>query len=449
MAMLGLVVLTLVLAGAGSYVFVRHAAVTTARSELVSQGRSVARALADRPPTAPGFRRELLVLRRAGAFAGVRVVHLRADGALVGSLPQGLATAQLHPRRLLVGEQTSGTTGSLVYTAVPLPLVTIPSPTPVLVLTRRVHDPAQGVEYFLLVGLVSLALAAAAAAALARRFARPIHDAVAATSRIAAGDLGVNIPVPARGDPEVTALAAAINQMSDDLRRARDHERQFLLSVSHELRTPLTSIRGYAEGLADGTMEDVPAAAAVILAESERLGRLVADLLDLARLHADRFTLQLAPLDLAAAVRTAAEAQRPVVEETGLALDVSLPDRGPVVVADPDRLAQVVANLVENAARYAATRIEVGASVDGAFWVVDDGPGIAADALAHVFERHVTSDRAGSGRIGSGLGLAIVAELVTALGGWVRAESPVSGGRGTRLVVVLPPYPPGGPTPDR
>lgn len=451
-AMLGLVVLTLVLASAGSYVFVRHAALATARSELAGQGRAISRTVAERTLPLPGLRRELAALKQAGAFTGIRVVYLGADGALTGTLPSGLTPAQVDPGRLAAGAQTSGTAGMLVYTAVPTPLAAFPSATPVLVITRRVHDPAEGLRYFLLVGLVSLVVAAAAAAALARRFSRPIHDAVAATGRIAAGDLGAGIPVPARGDPEVVALAGAINRMSDDLRRAREHERQFLLSVSHELRTPLTSIRGYAEAVADGTTDDARGAAAVILAESDRLGRLVADLLDLARLQTDRFALFVAPVDLAAAATAAAEAQRPVVEEAGLVLAVSAPVPGPVVVADPDRLAQVVANLVENAARFATTRVEVGAGTTGSggtagsggvVWVADDGPGIAASDLPHVFERHVTSDRAGTRRIGTGLGLAIVAELVGAMGGSVHAESPVAEGRGTRLVVTLAPPAPG------
>jgi signal transduction histidine kinase len=448
-AMLGLVVLTLVLAGAGSYVFVRHAALSTARSELAGQGRAISATLAERALARPRLRRELAVLRQAGAFTGIRVVYLDTDGAFTGTLPSGLVPAQVDATRLARGLQTSGTAGMLVFTAVPTQLAAFPSVTPVLVITRRVHDPAEGLQYFLLVGLVSLAVATTAAAALARRFSQPIRDAVTATGRIAAGDLGAGIPVPARGDPEVVVLADAINRMATDLRRARDHERQFLLSVSHELRTPLTSIRGYAEALADGTADDVPGAASVILAESDRLGRLVADLLGLARLEADRFTLRLGPVDLAAVAAAAAEAQRPLVEDAALSLVVSAPVPGPVIEADPDRLAQVVANLVENATRYAASRVEVGvrpvgaAGPGGIVWVADDGPGIAASDLPHVFERHFTSDRAGTRRIGTGLGLAIVAELVGAMGGSVRAESPVGDGRGTRLVVTFVPTAPG------
>jgi signal transduction histidine kinase len=111
------------------------------------------------------------------------------------------------------------------------------------------------------------------------------------------------------------------------------------------------------------------------------------------------------------------------------------------VTADPDRLGQVVANLVENASTFAARQITVGAGRDGGavvVWVVDDGPGISADELPRVFDRHFTSDRSAGRRKGSGLGLAIVAELVAAMGGTVTARSPVSDGHGTRMDVRLP-----------
>ena len=150
--------------------------------------------------------------------------------------------------------------------------------------------------------------------------------------------------------------------MADDLDVARGHERAFLLSVSHDLRTPLTSIRGYAEAIADGTVEGKDArirAADVISSESRRLERLVADLLDLARLDAHQFSLHPAPVDARAVVRDAVEAFGPAAAELGVALDVDTGDVVPAV-ADAQRLAQIVANLVENALKFATTRVAVG-----------------------------------------------------------------------------------------
>ena len=233
--------------------------------------------------------------------------------------------------------------------------------------------------------------------------------------------------------------------MGANLVRAREQERQFLLSVSHELRTPLTSIRGYAEAVLDGTAEDTAAAATVISTEARRLERLVRDLLDLARLDADRFSLELQTVDAAAIAAQVAEGFRPRAEELGLDLGFAPGSDHPMwIVADPDRLAQVVANLVENASSFARGSITVGAgSIGGvpSLWVEDDGPGIPPGQLPRVFERHVTSDRSGGRRKGSGLGLAIVSELSGAMGAGVRAESPGGGGTGTRMLVWFRPAP--------
>ena len=211
--------------------------------------------------------------------------------------------------------------------------------------------------------------------------------------------------------------------------------------MSHELRTPLTSIRGYADAVIDGATDDPVAAASVISSEARRLDRLVQDLLDLARLDADRFSLNLGPVDCAEVVRRVATGFRPRAVELGLELLAAPGSEQPLwVQADSDRLSQVVANLVENASSFAESRIVVGAgSVGGTptVWVTDDGPGIPTHQLSKVFERHFISDRVSGRRTGSGLGLAIVSELAAGMGAVVRAESPVAEGHGTRIVVLF------------
>ena len=130
--------------------------------------------------------------------------------------------------------------------------------------------------------------------------------------------------------------------------------------MSHDLRTPLTSIRGYADAIADGTAPEPVAAAAVISAESQRLSRLVGDLLDLARLDAREFTLDLRPVAVGEVVTETTEGFRPTAEEAGVALDRGRADRaGRRRAIDPDRLAQAIANLVENGLKYAARRSSV------------------------------------------------------------------------------------------
>ncbi len=448
-AILVLVAATLLVTFAGSFYFVRRAVITTAQQELAGQAAATAHQISSSPDiTRATFRRELTVIADAGAFAGIDVVGLYPDGTIKGQLPAGVTAAMLDVHLLQQGRQVSGhTAGLLAYSAVPTPLARVKGFVPVVVITRQIHNPISGVRYFLLVGAIGLLIAALVAAGLARRLTRPLVSAVNTTRRIASGDLDATMPFGRHDDPEFAQLAEAINTMGADLVRARDQERQFILSVSHELRTPLTSIRGYADAIIDEATDDPQTAAAVISAEAGRLERLVQDLLDLARLDADRFSLDLRTVDGAAVAAQVVEGFRPRAADLGLDLVVAPGSDQPLwVVADPDRLGQIVANLVENASSFARHRIDIGTGRVGGepvVWVADDGPGIPPDQTSQVFERHFVSDRVSGRRVGSGLGLAIVSELAAAMGATVRAESPLTGGRGTRMVIGLRAAPPG------
>ena len=242
-------------------------------------------------------------------------------------------------------------------------------------------------------------------------------------------------------------MARSINEMAQSLEEARDRERHLLLSVSHDLRTPLTSIRGFAEAITDGAVEDTAHAAGVIIAESRRLERLVGDLLDLTKLEAKQMSISLRPTDVAEVVSTTAEGFRPAAERSGVHLTVHLPsDVQLPVMIDPDRLAQILANLVENALAFARTSVVVTLAGSAPstpsrgqiIMVEDDGPGIAAADLTRVFDRFDQADHGPNRPFGSGLGLAIVAELASAMGATVRAESPVGRAGGARFEVTLP-----------
>jgi two-component system sensor histidine kinase BaeS len=308
-----------------------------------------------------------------------------------------------------------------------------------LVLTRNVRVGGGAALWLLVASGGALIVAAVVAANLGRRLTKPLREAGDATRRIAAGDLAVRVPTDA-GDDELAALSRSINAMAASLERSKGLERQFLLSVSHDLRTPLTSIRGYAEALAERKAKPGQAAA-VILSEARRLERLVGDLLELAKLDARRFSLDMRATDVCEVTTDTAEGFRPAAEAAGVRLSVDAPTRAALVAdADPDRLAQVIANLVENALDFAGSRITVGTGrTDGLVevWVEDDGPGIEPDDIPHVFDRFYTVSRAAKRHVGSGLGLAIVHELVDAMGGSVRAESGANAG--ARLVVTLRP----------
>jgi two-component system sensor histidine kinase BaeS len=308
-----------------------------------------------------------------------------------------------------------------------------------LVLLRSARNQADDWTPFL-VGLALAAalgalLAALVAFVLARTVAGPVTRVAAASRRLAEGRSPGELPV--EGAREVRQLSAAFNDLSQELHRAQDAERAFLLSVSHELKTPLTAIRGHAEGLSDGVV--TPARAAdVIEREAQRLERLVHDLLDLARLRRRSFAVRLEPVDLGELAAEAVARHAPEARRYGVELETELaPEAG--AVADPGRALQALSNLVENAIRCA----DSGGTVrivarPGRLAVEDDGPGIAAADLDRAFERYYLWDRYGADRpVGTGLGLAIVAELAAAMGGSVRVAS--GPGAGSTFTLELTP----------
>ncbi len=355
----------------------------------------------------------------------------------------------LDPVRLAAGNVQSGSSGGIVWVAQPLSATA--DGTLVVVATRRIGFFALG----RLGGILFVAALAAAAAAtavslwLVRRLTRPLQAMERTARAIAGGDLDARVGLP-DADDELAAVGTAIDTMAAELSRHRTLERAFLMSISHDLRTPLTSIRGYAEAVAEGAADDEESrrrSALIIQAEARRLERLVADLLELARLDAREFSLHPGPVDVAEVARHAALALEPAAREAGLRLVVA-GEPGPITaVADPERLAQVVANLVENALKYAATTVEIstrlvvppGSTLNAPgveIGVADDGPGIDPEDLPRVFERLYTSRRQPGRKVGTGLGLAIVRELVAAMGGRVSVGRTPEGG--TRFVVALP-----------
>ncbi len=282
--------------------------------------------------------------------------------------------------------------------------------------------------------VVAVLLAFGLSAALGRRL-----DGLSQAARsYASGDFSVRIAE--EGDAEIAAVAAAFNEMADELQAGRVRERDFLLSVGHDLRTPLTTIRGYAEGLATGAVssDDLPRVAAVLDAQANRLSRLVEDLMMLARLEAREFTLAPEPVALAAHVEGVVESYTKRAEEVGVRLDARIDDVGTVLL-DPDRVAQIAANLIDNALRYTPEQGTVTVALrrrDG--WVelavIDTGPGIDETDLPRVFERLYVAQRYRPIRPeGSGLGLSIVKALADAMQAPVDVSSAVGSGTTVRV----------------
>lgn len=312
-----------------------------------------------------------------------------------------------------------------------------------LLVTPFEYSPWTTIRALSIATAVALTLATMLAIVFARRLARPLVVATNAYRRIASGDLSVRVAerdgYAARSD-EVGDLMRSLDRMADSLDRAQKQEQQFLLSVSHDLRTPLTSIRGFAEALAEGTAPDHMRAGEVIASESRRLERLVGDLLELSKLDAHRFELKPRRCDLTDLVTDAADGFLPAAERGGLEVTLDASD-GVVAMVDPERMAQVMANLIENALKFARTTVAVAlhaTTESAAITIRDDGPGIDADDLPHVFERLYTSDRQPTRQIGSGLGLAIVKELCDAMGARLSVDTSPDG---TAITVTVPTLP--------
>ncbi|HYZ92607.1 MAG TPA: HAMP domain-containing sensor histidine kinase [Actinomycetota bacterium] len=282
-----------------------------------------------------------------------------------------------------------------------------------------------------LAGLIGLAGASIVAFVLSRRMSRPLGELSQSARAVARGESG-GVAAPRASDPaEIAELKEAFGGMVADLNSAREHEKAFLLSISHELRTPLTAIRGYGEALADGTATDARRAGDVVARESVRLDRLVQDLLDLGRLEAGEFSIRPRSVDLADVAASAVDALRPVAGESDVALVFDTNGPAPAKT-DPDRVHQMIANLVENAVRVTPEGGTVGVEVsEKLIAVTDDGPGLDPADIEHAFERfYLWRKYQGVRPVGSGLGLAIVAELAQRLGVGVAVGSrPGAGSR--------------------
>jgi two-component system sensor histidine kinase BaeS len=392
---------------------------------------------------------------RADLRAGLKITDLSAvliaptgainviGNASVFTLPAGVTASDLDTDQLLAGDEASGRHGNTVFLAIPARLVG--RQRLVVIATAQVETKvrSRATPLLFLAGLAVLLLAVAVAIWFARRLTRPIRELERAAGQLAAGDLSGRASLPPGTDADLAALGATLNAMAAQLEDSRGSQRAFLLSISHDLRTPLTSIRGYAEALSDGTLDDADPdarkrAATVITNEARRLERLVQDLLDLSRLDRREFSLHPRPCDAADVVNDAALAFAPQARELGLDLQV-LPGGPAPVNLDPDRLGQIIANLVENALKYATSVVAVSAALHDEelnLVVTDDGPGIPPDDTGKVFTPLYTV-RATPGRaVGTGLGLAIVQELATAMGGTATAETPATGG--ARITVSIP-----------
>ena len=274
---------------------------------------------------------------------------------------------------------------------------------------------------------------------LARTLTHPLRELTTAIHAMAKGNLKQHVSVKSRD--ELGELAAAFNQMSSDLDRLNLSRRQMTADIAHDLRSPLTVIGGYVESMRDGVLKPTPERLNTIHAEVQHLQRLVEDLRTLSQADAGELTLNRETLAPLALLERMAKSYGHLAAQKKVALEVTAEPGLPEIRLDPDRMAQVFGNLITNSLRYTPEGGKILLSARQAddflaFSLQDNGQGIPADALPHIFDRFYRADPARAPGGESGLGLAIARSIVEAHGGSISAES--EAGKGTTIRIMLP-----------
>jgi signal transduction histidine kinase len=306
-------------------------------------------------------------------------------------------------------------------------------------------------QAIIIAGLIVALLATLFSFLLARRFTQPLESLTAAVEKMKHGRYTERV-TPPKSQDELGRLALTFNAMADtieadvtELHRHEQARRELIANIAHDLATPLTAIQGLSEALADDLITDAAArqeTAQRIGREVQRLRRLVADMQHMSALESGQATLDLAPLDLHALVNETLTVLTPEFESAGLSVSNEVAPTTPPVLADSDRITQILLNLLDNARRHtpAGGSIRITATPGEKYLTIsvhDTGVGIDAADLPHIFERFYRADRSRTGATGgSGLGLSIVKAIITAHGGTICAES--TPGQGTSIVFTLP-----------
>lgn len=289
-------------------------------------------------------------------------------------------------------------------------------------------------------GLSAVAVAVVLSLIISRRITRPIHEMAGVTGRIAEGDYSRRVKIESRD--EIGSLAGSLNQMAENLEESQRLRRELMANIAHELRTPLTSISGYMEGLIDGVVPATPETYELVHREADRLSRLVSDLQRLSRAESGKEQLDIVELPVKTVVERLARRLEPQFREKGVELELDLEPGIPGLMADEDKLDQVLTNLLDNGLSYTGRggKVKVAArGEDGkvAVTIKDTGIGISPEDLPHIFERFYRADKSRSRtRGGTGIGLTIAKRYVEALGGTITVDSKL--GEGTKFLLRLP-----------
>ncbi|YCH09053.1 sensor histidine kinase [Arthrobacter sp. alpha11c] len=455
-------VLAVLVTGSTAYPLIRSAAVEQARQQLSRQADAFAAA-----PVAS----QALDLRERHLLGPdtYELSTVTATGTVRGPAAQLLSPTDI--QQVLSGHKVSATVAhdgaQLLVEARALPRGGG------IVLSRSIEDvnaaSSQLLQRTLLALAAGLLIAVLAGTLLARRLSGPLVRTAAAARRMAAGERTVRVD-PA-GVTEVRDVGEAINTLDQALLASEGRQREFLLSISHEIRTPLTAMRGYAEALEDGLIppEDSARIGRTLSAETDRLDGFVRDLLALARLEADDFTLDLQPVDVAALLEQVQRTWQGAATEAGVELTLQLPEAATgeplLATTDAQRLRQIIDGLVGNALRITPrgkpltlrVKVEEPATTAGPgqpadqspgtasmilIEVRDSGPGLTADDTSVAFDRGVLYHRYNGQRpTGSGLGLSIAARLAARMGLTLTAEPTHTPDSGACFCIRVPRMP--------
>lgn len=297
--------------------------------------------------------------------------------------------------------------------------------------TRISTMSALDAEYYWLTGLFFLCttlLGAAFIFALATRFARPLRRMNEIAGEIARGNFGEKVRVESRD--EIGQLAGSFNMMAENLKRHEQLQTSFVANVSHELRSPMTSMQGFAQGMLDGTIPpgDFPRYLTIIRDESVRLTKLIRELLDLAQIDSGQFPLNIQRFEVNELIRRVLARFVDRIEERGVELEVDFKPEQSYVLADADRIEQVIVNLLDNAIKFVdeggRIRLWTFKSEDKVLVCVgNSGSVIPEEDLPYVFERFYKVDKSHSGRRGTGLGLSIVRRILEQHGQTITVNS--------------------------
>lgn len=274
---------------------------------------------------------------------------------------------------------------------------------------------------------------------LARTISRPVREVTAATQIVAGGDLGYQVPV--RTKDELGELAKSFNLMSTDLAEANELRQQMTADIAHDLRTPLSVIVGYMEALSSGKLEATPETFNIMYGKARHLQHLIDDLRTLALADSGELSLTRRPVEPALLLEHTALDHSVQAQERGVTILVEAEQDLPRIEVDPERMAQVLGNLVSNALRYTPEGGEIllsAAKSRGTILlrVQDNGAGIAPEDLPHIFDRFYRSDKSRQQNGESGLGLAIARSIVEAHGGSLSAESIQD--KGSIFIITFP-----------